>query len=407
MPTNLLVWNVQFFTSNKISMQKSEWLDLVDINGNVVDGNFDTLLNLEYITTNIKDADAHIFVLIENLSSQGTMGSLAEGNGAIGSRLMLDRIRGATLNANWMLVPPLKLVDKVQTEKDALGLLALLKEGAYTECISVYYRSDLLNFVGPYVWPLSPNNNDTRKVAQRNTGQATQAYPADWDDCYPVGNSFAGQFEFFVNPVARTGQVLFPDYGSRRPFLTQFREIGGAARLITLVSVHYPPNSPDAGTAFARTLSYFAQGNWPIQPDEVILVAGDFNLDYLTDGILDSDRLDGTARRNGFSLALRTPWSNQPTMLKNKRYATPYSYLKQEGLDNIAYRYGGGILPVIVDVLDRVGGTLPSLMFTSMASIKALPTEEQKKYVFRLEQNFSYMGPVPGVSDHLALQFQF
>ena len=133
MPTNLLMWNVHFFTVNKIAMANANWLDLVDTTGAPVDGTFDTLMNLEYITSNLQYVNpplgdgAHIFVLIENLSSQGTMGSLAEGNGAIGSRLLLDRIRAVTGNQNWMLVPPLKLVDRVQTERGERGLIALLR----------------------------------------------------------------------------------------------------------------------------------------------------------------------------------------------------------------------------------------------------------------------------------------
>src|SRR5579875_1060917 len=200
MPTNLLVWNVQFFTSNKISMANADWHDFVDLHGNVVDGTFTSLMNLDYILSNVKKADAHIFVLIENLSSRGTLGSLAGGNGAIGSRLLLDRLRGETLNRNWMLVPPLKTVAAVQTQRGEGGLIALVREGAYTECVSVYYRNDLLNFVGPYVWPQSDNNDAPGKTAQPNTGQNTQAYPADWDDTYPAGNYFAGQFEYYADP---------------------------------------------------------------------------------------------------------------------------------------------------------------------------------------------------------------
>ncbi len=409
MPTNLLVWNVQFFTCNKISMNNTDWYEYVDTDGNKADGNFTALMCLDYIVSNIKLADAHIFVLIENLSSQGTMGSLAGGNGAIGSLLMLDRIRGATLNRNWMLVPPLKAVNKLQTERKEGGFVALVKEGAYTECISVYYRSDLMTFIGPYVWPQTNNNDSPVKVAQRDTGQATQAYPDVWDGAYPPGNHFAGQFEYFTDAPNRTGQLLFPDGGCRRPFLTQFREAGPGGRKISLASVHYPPKAIPAGLAFATTLRYFSnQATYNIQPDEVVLVAGDFNLDYLTIKPADWNRLYNTAANNGFTLALDQRRGNDwPTMLKRRRQTTPTNYLKNQGLDNVAIRYGGGVLPFTVNVFDRVNRTAPSMMYTPMAAIQAIPNPRLRDTVFQLYQNYYYMGPVPGVSDHLPVYLQF
>lgn len=413
MPTNLLMWNVQFFTVNKISMANSQWLDLVNTNNQQVDGTFDTLMNLEYITDNLRFVNAggqgpvHLFVLIENLSSQGTLGSLAGGNGAIGARLMLDRIRGATGKRDWMMVPPLKLVDRVQTEQDEDDLLALVQEGAYTECISVFYRSDLLDFVGPYVWPAAGNNDNPTKTAEPDTGQMTGAYPDAWDETYPPNNHFAGQFEYFEDPVARTGEVLFPGVGSRRPFFTQFRERGGAQRLISLVSVHYPPNGPAARTAFSRTLSLFSRDNYAIQPDEIVLVGGDINLDYLSD-----DAVYGVADSYDFQMVLdvrRYPYLVRPTLIKRASNATLDNYRSNLGLDNIALRVGSGLqpFPYFTNVYDRVDRTDPSMMFNSPAQIRALASPEPQNTVFRLQQNYAYMGPVPGVSDHLPIFMSF
>jgi hypothetical protein len=417
MPTNLLMWNVQFFTVNKISMANSEWIDLVNTNNVPVDGTFDTLMNLEYITSNLQFVNAggqgpvHLFVLIENLSSQGTLGSLAGGNGAIGARLLLDRIRGVTHNPNWMLVPPLKLVDRLQTEQGEDDLFALVREGAYTECISVFYRSDLLSFVGPYVWPAAGNNLDPTKTAQANTGQLTGAYPDEWDGTYPPGNYFAGQFEYFYNPGARTGEVLFPDVGSRRPFFTQFREIGGNQRLISLVSVHYPPNGPAASVAFSRTLGMFAHGTYPIQADEVLLVGGDINLDYLSDIPAMQHAVYDIPAQDGFQMVLdiqRNPGLVRPTIIRRAINATLQNYRSTVGLDNIALRVGAGLQPFgyFTNVYDRVDRTDPSMMFNSPASIAALGFPEQD-IVFRLQQNYKYMGPVPGVSDHLPIFLSF
>lgn len=405
MPTNLLVWNVQFFSSNKISMANASWHDFVDINGQIVDGTFTSLMNLDYILSNIKAVDAHIFVVIENLSSRGTHGSLAGGNGAVGSRLLLDRLRGQTLNQNWMLVPPLKTVNAVQVERGEDDLAALVREGAYTECVSVYYRNDLLDFIGPYVWPQTDNNDSPNKVAQSNSGQATQDYPGEWDGTYPAGNHYAGQFEYFRDPATRQEEILFPDIGGRRPFFTKFVERGGAQRTISLASVHYPPFREPAGTSFARTLSYFDE-IYQMQNNEILLIAGDFNLDYLDrDNLATWVRLYNTAEIYGFQLVLKYPNVTWPTMLKRARDATPTSYTNNLGLDNIALRAQGVNVNYTYQIMDRVNVVAPSMMFTPMAEILQLPPQ-QRDQVFRLKQNFSYMGPVPGVSDHLAVSLQ-
>lgn len=418
MPTNLLMWNVQFFTVNKISMANSQWLNLVNTEGVQTDGTFDTLMNLEYITSNLQyvnqhgEGPVHLFVLIENLSSQGTVGSLAGGNGAIGARLLLDRIRGVTLNPNWMLVPPLKLVDRLQIEQDDEDLFALVREGAYTECISVFYRNDLLDFVGPYVWPAAGNNDDETKTAQPNVNQATGAYPDEWEGTYPPGNYYAGQFQYFRDRVNRTNEIFFPDIGCRRPFFTQFRERGGAQRLISLVSVHYPPNGPAAAASFARTLGYFSRDDYPIQNNEVLLIGGDINLDYLSDDPVMQHAVYTMPALLGFTTVLDhrppayIPW---PTIIRRANNATLGNYLGNVGLDNIALRVGQGLQPFgyFFNVYDRVNRTDPSMMFNSPESIAGLAAPEPQNTMFRLQQNYRYMGPVPGVSDHLPVFMSF
>ena len=103
-------------------------------------------------------------------------------------------------------------------------------------------------------------------------------------------------------------------------------------------------------------------------------MAGDFNLDYLTIKPADWNRLYNTAANNGFTLALDQRRGNDwPTMLKRRRQTTPTNYLKNQGLDNVAIRSGGGVLPFTVNVFDRVNRTAPSMMYTPMAAIQAIP----------------------------------
>ena len=411
MPTNLLLWNVQFFSLNKINLANSVEVELINSEGKKVSYTH-AMMNLTYILNNLLyqpggQGPPHIFVLIENLSSQGTKGSLAGGDGAAGAQVLLSGIRNVTQNKDWMIVPPLKLTDKVQIERDPdnSDLIALLKEGAYTECISVFYRSDLLEFVGPYVWPEAGGHNAT-KTAQPNTGQATGPYPDEWRGTYPADNHFAGQFEYFTD-AERTKEILFPDEHARRPFFTQFREKQDKKRLISLVSVHYPPDSEAAATAYARTLDRFGNGTYKIDDNEVILVGGDINLDYCSDAPLIRDAVFNLPKLYGFTALLNKEYG--PTMLKRAANSTLDNYLGKAGLDNIAVRAGSGLtsLRFLPCVYDRVNRTNPSMMFIAPAALEKMVSPEPRDTVFRLPQNYGHLGPAPGVSDHLPVYLSF
>lgn len=218
MPTKLVVWNIQRFGLNKIN--NSDGADFGERFASIAQ----SLSNLYHILRIADTAD--ILSVIEVQSSRSVIGSLIGASGASGCLLLLRWLQ-LNYNAAWRLIPPLKLVGLTDTGEAA----------NYTEGVAVFYRSDRLSFTGPYVWP----QNGAVAVPPGPT-VTPGPYPAPWADALPVGNTFAGQFQFFKD-VARTNEMLFVNGNNRRPWLTTFTEIGGAARTIKLLSVHPSPNS--------------------------------------------------------------------------------------------------------------------------------------------------------------------
>src|SRR5205085_11299487 len=107
---------------------------------------------------------------------------------------------------------------------------------------------------------------------------ATGPYPGRWNGTMPANNqgiTYAAQFRFLNN---NNQEIWFPNQDSRRPILTNFREVGVQnPRTFKIFSCHTTPNT-NAKTAVARVagLAEAVPGN-----NEVTVLAGDFNVDYL------------------------------------------------------------------------------------------------------------------------------
>jgi len=416
MPSTLLIWNIQNFTSNKI-LPGLGAVPVFDIQGRQVKLIDKNQFRLHYI---ISATNPDIIVVIETISGQGVKGSLITGAGSVGALALLEAIRQAQGNQNWMLVPPLKLVDSLQVqemEDDDTGELnsELLKEGAYTEGISVYFNSSKLSFLGPYVWPDSARvpqtypNGDPRKVAVAQAA-FTQGYPPPWNDTLPPGNHRAGQYGYFENIQNQWRELLFPGLGSRRPFFTKFQE-AGTNRIISLVSLHFPPNAPAAGQALAALTRYFGL-IYQIAQNEVILLAGDYNIDYLVQEGPEYDRL-GSIRMDGFEPLLTHETVSTSTIYRTvQAHATATNYLGNKGLDNVAVRYGSQQArhPRNLAILNRVidSPDFKALMLTPLPEILKLKEPEQTQ-CFLFPQNYGFLGPIKntGTSDHLAIALQF
>ncbi|MBV8280270.1 MAG: hypothetical protein JO170_34105 [Verrucomicrobia bacterium] len=418
MPTNLLVWNIQNFTSRKITPGLSGTEPVYDPQGNRLP-DFDVSHGkLNYILTNITFSQADIVVVIETISGQGVKGSLIESAGATGCQSLLTLIRNRTNNANWYLVPPLKLVDRLQVQQmeaeEGADLLEIHRDGAYTEGISVFYNHNQVNFIGPYVWPSSANpntypNNDPRKIAvPAGVGVVTENYPAPWNNVLPPGNNFAGQYEFFY----QGSEVLFDGTGCRRPFLTKFTEVAPPGRIISLVSVHLPPQGASAGTALTRLAEYFSRARYNIAPNEVILIVGDYNVDYLKKG--GTNYLRDIQEQHGivplFSRERKPRVNNRdmPSMYRRITGSKPAEwndYLNPKGLDNLAGRGAFAANTPQYAFLDRVPWPGANrVMYLSLDEIKNI-TPDVRNLCFRRQQNFGHVGPVPGTSDHIGIVY--
>lgn len=401
MPTSILVWNVQSFTINKINSMGTPPEVFT-----VGKKNFSFQMSqrrLKYILKNIKLKDPDIFVLIEVISGQGDTGSLVNSKGAAGCIYLLRYLRA--INPGWCLVPPLRMIDKVQVNVKN-GLQQLVKDKQYTEGVAVFYRSDKLAFQGPYMWPETddPDNQSPHVVAiPDEVGASFGPYPPAWRNCLPKGPNYeAAQVEFFDDDGYR---VRFPSTESRNPVLVQFQELTNKKRIINVVAVHLPPKEVDARTAFSRVTSYFT--DWPLKNNEAMVLVGDFNLaagKWYYKGLKNA----GTNVEDAFTPVFNAATIPNSSMYYSPSQASPSKYL-QPGkiLDNILYRYGQNATDGIVTgaIIDRVANN--SLMLNQLTQIMTLRTEARQNEIFRRYLNFGQLGPAPGTSDHLAIYAQF
>lgn len=406
MAIRLMVWNIQFFSLKKIH----------DIHNK--ETCLQSVIRLGCILSNINQCQPDIFVLIEQLSSRGTVGTLIEGNGKIAALRLLFELRGLQPQKNWYLVPPLKLAPQTPVNELEDGHQDIAGENNYTEAISVFFSGNSLNFIGPYIWP---NNNlsDQQKVAVPNNGfYQPSPYPGYWYNWFPANNCYAGQWEF---RNVNNQLINFPNDANRRPFYTKFNDNQG--RIINLFSIHTSPSSSREAVAKLCEVEEIKRGP---QANEVIVVAGDFNLDPRGSvNIADSQYFS----QLNSDLKLQTNFPNQPTMLrqngrsttlipKNRNpgsgYQTEGFYRKNEILDNILTKYGTNAgAPSNAQVIDQVYGVPfttdmnadPLVFFNQYTESKnqSLTLTSKGAELFHDFLNYGHIGPRSGVSDHMAL----
>jgi hypothetical protein len=387
MSTKLLVWNLQGFTINKMSPQLNDW---VSFGTGPKRARYQySAQKVKYILSNVRKYDPAIFAVIEVISGQGPRGSLINTNGKLGCFELLKKLKEK--DENWCLIPPLRLVNKVQIdEKD--GYAELVSEKSYTEGIAIFFLGNRLDFVGPYVWPITDKKNINPDTVAQPTGPAGP-YPDEWQAGLPPKNYFAGQYKFIGKDLK---EIQFPSISSRCPFLVQFREQIKQKRLITLITLHFPPNNTST-QAFAKLATYIKE--YKMAKDEVMLVAGDFNINKSYEYGIGKDA-------GLWAMFTKETFPNGSTMNKSAKVATPISYLKPgEFLDNILFRFGSKELidraKLGAQIADRV--EIDSLLMTPMNEIMAIDDEDEQDELFTHPLNFGYLGPSPGTSDHLAL----
>jgi hypothetical protein len=353
-------------------------------------------LNMWYVTETINRAEPDIFVLIEVQSGKSAMGSLITVGGKDGVLELLTILRNFNVpgQIDWMLVPPLKLVDSTIDQN-------------YTEGIAVFYNNATLDFQGPYYWD---------SVQQKGVSfHINTPYTDAWAAVLPPGNNRAGKYEF-ANSWNQT--LGFPAPGNRPPFYTLFHERGGMQRNIKLFSVHFPPHRGPAAEALYKLSTVAELGQ--LGANDVFVATGDFNFDprpqpkdttntsqyyrYAVNGLFG----DQTYR-------LGQPFFAQGTRVQDTEDSTPFNYLLDECLDNIFARYGSlGIIPPYHNaaVINGVAGTpAPYITETEMqysvgeilGMHSPIPTFDPlfQLAVFRAHENYGHLARYEGVSDHL------
>lgn len=378
----LLVWNIQFFSLNKIAQPP-----LAPIHPMQTKTPESAWRNL-HILNHVGSGAPDVFIVIENLSGKGARGGLATGDGAAAALLLLQYLRAVDAAADWCLVPPLRLIGAIPVEN----------ERPYTEVVSVFYRNSALDFRGPFVWPKDapPSGEKVALPAPATAGP----YPDPWANALPAGNHFAGQYLF----ARSDGSPLeFGGDYQRNPFLTTFAERAGARRVVNIVTSHPKPTGTDKVTAAAQLGAIGTIAAIPANTVDVL--CGDFNIDIA--GRAD-DQFGGTGyevltgmMEDGVGYEVLVQPSAGATTILNVGSATAAGYKKPQSLDNVLVRYGTGARAAapsatIVDMVAGVAG-YPSDMADALGTIG---TDDG---LFRRLDNYGHIGAWPGTSDHLAI----
>jgi len=335
----ILVWNIQFFTARRIGVPVGLAPDMTAYLQE------STRQSMSYIVSTVQQADPDVFVVLEARATQNLqVGTLGKGGGPAGLRNLLQYLR--MLDPNWCLVPPLVVNPKV----------LLAAGGTYTETVGVFWRNDRVNFTGPYVWPA---NSATGPAIAPGTG-AGGPYPAPWNTAVPPGNEAAAKCKFFGKNDG--SEITFTSPEERRPYLTTFKERGNTQRVVHLFSVHPRPTG-DVKTATLRLGDVMQELQIP-GTDEVVVFAGDFNLNVLDPTGPAKDVVEGM---KGFKVGPIPFAQNGYRSIYNARAdATPGEYRAKQLLDWAMVCYGPGAVPAqipLLAVIDRVRGLNPGAPF--------------------------------------------
>lgn len=282
MPTRILYWNIQQFGESKIFQSNTrkrsrlnsdhELIEVIQTPSKAND-RFDIII--KHITK-IRPA---IFVIVEVKSGRipnfQDIGTLVSGNAQKGCIKLLKKIRSHLPQENWRLVPPL-----------------ITGTGGRGEGIAFFYRSQSLQFLGPFAWTNGGRSIPMNGIAVNQIG----FYPRPWGsnqgvvNCLPsrpippnfgfpngtMESNLAAQY-LFQNSSQQN--LYFPFHTNRSPLLVIFRELNNPNRIIKVLGFHAPPDAGQAQIAINRISQIHEIQN--IMNNEVQVIVGDFNIDIL------------------------------------------------------------------------------------------------------------------------------
>jgi hypothetical protein len=289
--TNLLVWNIQKFSSTKIrgaaGLPRRQVIQTVfnAANGVQVGGPGGAVSPLDLFA--IVEVTSPVCAAIE----EGTvLGSLTQSGigvlSLLGTVLPRWAAAGGGALTGWALVPPIMLGDS-----------------ARREAVALFYNTATLQFLGPWYAQSVPYPDGTYVLSsvQQPPSPPPNRYQAYGGNSYgnvlpntrpaPNGateNQLAGQWAYYNAANQRiyfpvgNGQAAGPNGQGqavyRSPYLTQFLQIA-TGRVINLFSVHTTPGPPAS----------LGMGSYPAIPsatpgaNQVCVFAGDFNVDTFQD----------------------------------------------------------------------------------------------------------------------------
>ena len=387
--TRILYWNIQDFSINKINNPNP-------VPAAAAAGRTQGQDRLHHIIQEVVvPVDPHIFVVVE-VEAGGIAGD-KDGEpmkGPKGIRAVLEilnQLRNTLNNNNWCLIPPVNVGGYNPNAIQGIQKYSGLREG-----VAVYYRSDLLQFKGPYVMSGLNQGNQIPRSQSPNTPNVLNNlanYPAGtWDNigresfrgtaigrnCLipnpaPAGGNIAvpeqqlaGQYVYYPmpNPAqplplpvqqnARTNserRIDFPGSYNRPPYLTKFTEVNGhgQGRTINLFAVH---TSPEYSDRALKNLALVPEINANIQANDVNVIVGDFNVDSFNTVLFGNDSYRDLINLN-YDMALSPIAPNARfqdpdrkkycmTHLLPINVATPYNAIRgtQSPTENVYPRYG-------------------------------------------------------------------
>jgi hypothetical protein len=234
-----------------------------------------------------------------------------------------------------------------------------------------------------------------------------------WGNCLRDEDSrqLAGQYLFEADGAA----VDFTQWWHRQPWLTKFRETGGARRTINLTSVHLTPTNVVAAKAALYRIRACVPEYRLVPPNTVSIIAGDFNINRNNPNY-EGDLYEKTASEANNWLLGPGP----STMYQPIDFATTDDYLRDKLLDNaiIFYPTGQPGNPRPGLVADIASGRLaddglPAVPLAMPRTPMALQTYAEQwglsqariQALFNAPEYFGHIGPTRGLSDHLPFYF--
>lgn len=324
MATRILYWNIQQFSLNKINEVKPSIGDKRGQGQHLMQGQD----RLKYILKNVvAKVKPDIFVIVE-VQAGGDMGDqdglpIQGANGRNASLEVLNKLRNLKIDGakrKWSLVPPVN-IGGFNPDPNSEGGFKGLREG-----VAVYYRSDKLQFEGPYVMSkfkeLQKNAKgelvkiltqpDARSQSPNQEGVLANVedYPTEWSKAFDTGtdgrmsdlsgtlvyeSQLAGQYAYYPMPtkpdapkklplapqylkserIGTINRINFPKKFDRPPYLTCFKELSGEERTIRLFSIHTSPSSAVKAVNKFNEVPDFKE----VKENEVAVILGDFNVD--------------------------------------------------------------------------------------------------------------------------------